>query len=113
VEGKRASGTSPVLTLAEFVAEVWEPRARRRLAPKTWERDSVVYRRHIRPALGDRRLAALDIEDLANWQDELETAGVGEPTVAKAIGILSSIFREAARRPRSTGVRGNPGPMRR
>jgi len=26
----------------------------------------------------------------------------------KALGILSSIFREAARRPRSTGVTGNP-----
>jgi hypothetical protein len=30
------------------------------------------------------------------------------PTVIRAIGILSSVFREAARRPRSTGVHGNP-----
>lgn len=88
--------------------EVWAPRARRRLAPKTWERDSVVYEKHIRPLLGARRVASLDIEDLVEWQDGLEEAGVGDPTLIKAIGILSSIFAEAARRPRSTGVQGNP-----
>jgi integrase len=95
-------------TLESFVEDVWAPRARRRLAPKTWTRDSIVYRKHIRPALGDRPIAALDIEDLAVWQDRLEGDGVGGPTIAKAISILSSVFAEAARRPRSTGVRGNP-----
>lgn len=91
-----------------FVSDVWAPRARRRLAAKTWARDSVVYEKHIRPALGDRRMAELDIEDLVEWQEGLEEAGVGAPTLIKAIGILSSIFWEAARRPRSTGVAGNP-----
>jgi integrase len=95
-------------TLAAFVEGVWALHARRRLASKTWERDSIVYRKHIRPALGDRRLADLDIEDLVEWQDTLEEAGVGDPTLIKAIGILSSIFGAAARRPRSTGVHGNP-----
>jgi len=84
------------------------PRARRRLAPKTWERDAVIYRKHILPPLGERRIDVLDIEDLVEWQDALERARVGAPTMIKAIGILSSIFREAARRPRSTGVQGNP-----
>lgn len=95
-------------TLSEFVDDVWAPRARQRLAPKTWERDEVVYGKHIQPHLGGRRIATLDIEDLVEWQDELDRAGVGDPTAIKAIGILSSIFREAARRPRSTGVPGNP-----
>ncbi len=99
-------GASP--TLDSFVAEVWAPRARRRLAPKTWERDAIVYQKHIRPALGERPMASLDVEDLVGWQDGLEEAGVGAPTLIKAIGILSSIFGEAARRPRSTGVHGNP-----
>jgi integrase len=83
-------------------------RARQRLALKTRERDEIVYRKHIQPHLGGRRIATLDIEDLVEWQDGLEKAGVGDPTTIKAIGVLSSIFREAARRPRSTGVRGNP-----
>jgi integrase len=93
------------------VDEVWAPRAQRRLAPKTWERDAVIYRRHILPRLGRRRIEALDVEDLVEWQDALERSGVGAPTVIKAIGILSSIFREAARRPRSTGVQSNPIPL--
>jgi integrase len=96
------------LTLAAFVQDVWAPRARRRLAPKTWERDAIVYEKHIRPVLGERSLARLDVEDLSEWQDGLEEGGVGAPTSIKAIGILSSIFGEAARRPRSTGVRANP-----
>jgi hypothetical protein len=49
-----------------------------------------------------------DVENLVVWQESLEESGVGQPTIAKAIGILSSIFREAARRPRSRGVKGNP-----
>jgi integrase len=105
-QGRETRTAAP--TLARFITDVWGPRARRRLAPKTWERDAVVYRRHIRPQLGDQPLAALDIEDLVVWQETLEGSGVGEPTIAKAIGILSSVFREAARRPRSTGVKGNP-----
>ncbi|MEX0972650.1 MAG: N-terminal phage integrase SAM-like domain-containing protein [Solirubrobacterales bacterium] len=96
------------LSLEEFVDDIWAPRARRRLAPKTWERDSIVYEKHIRPVFGERRIAELDVEDLVEWQDGLEEAGVGGPTLIKAIGILSGIFGEAARRPRSTGVRGNP-----
>jgi integrase len=103
-----AKGSGKRRTLAAFVDEVWAPRAQRRLAAKTWERDAIVYRRHILPTLGHRPIALVDVEDLSEWQDGLERAGVGAPTVVKAIGILSSIFGEAARRPRSTGVTGNP-----
>lgn len=102
----RDAGRRP--TLATFVDDVWAPRAQRRLAAKTWERDSIVYRRHIAPVLGNRPIAAIDVEDLVEWQDGLERGGVGAPTMVKAIGILSSVFAEAARRPRSTGVIGNP-----
>jgi integrase len=95
-------------TLTGFVADVWAPRARRRLAPKTWKRDSIVYERHIRPVLGDKPIATIDVEDLVEWQDGLERDGVGAPTLIKAMSILSRVFTEAARRPRSTGVNGNP-----
>jgi len=108
VDHLESEGTPQWPTLAAFVKDTWAPKARRRLAAKTWERDAIVYRRHIRPQLGSRAIAELDVEDLAVWQDGLEVSGVGEATIAKAIGILSSIFREAARRPRSTGVQGNP-----
>lgn len=96
------------LTLAEFVADVWAPRAKRRLAAKTWERDSIVYNKHILGQLGGLPLAHLDAEDLVVWQEGLERDEVGEPTILKAMSILSGIFREAGRRPRSTGVTLNP-----
>jgi len=95
-------------SLAAFATEVWAPRAKRRLAPKTWERDSLVLRKHVLRRLGDAAIADLDVEDLALWQEELERAGVGDPTIIKAISILSGIFREACRRPRSTWVSLNP-----
>jgi integrase len=103
-----APATAPELTLAVFVADVWGPRVKRRLAPKTWETDSRIYNKHVLRQLGARPIAALDAEDLAEWQDGLEAAGVGAPTIVKAISILSGVFREAARRSRSTGVRANP-----
>jgi integrase len=109
LEPREGMGNSPgPLTLAAFVDDVWAPRARRRLAPKTWERDSIVYEKHVRPALGDLPIAAIDVEVLVEWQDGLEEAGVGAPTLIKAMSIVSSVFRETARRPRTTGVSGNP-----
>lgn len=96
------------LALAVFVADVWAPKARRRLAPVTWKRDAAVYDNHILRRLGERPIAAIDAEVLVEWQDALEAAGVGAPTLIKAMSILSSIFREAARRPRLTGVKANP-----
>ncbi len=96
------------LTLAAFVADVWAPRARRRLATKTWETDSRIYNKHVLQQLGEQPIAALDPEDLVEWQDGLEQAGVGAPTRIKAMSILSSVFREAARRSRTTGVALNP-----
>lgn len=96
------------LTLAAFVADVWAPRVQRRLAPKTWERDSIVLNKHILGQLGDLAIARLDAEDLVVWQEALERDGVGAPTIVKAMSILSGIFREAGRRPRSTGVTFNP-----
>jgi integrase len=96
------------LTLAAFVADVWAPRAKRRLAPKTWKRDRIVYNKHILEQLGAYPIAQVDAEVLVEWQDDLEEAGVGDPTIIKAMTILSGIFREAARRPRTTGVRLNP-----
>lgn len=106
--GRQVEADAKELTLAAFVAEVWAPRARRRLAPKTWQRDSCIYNKHILHQLGGNLIADTDAEILVEWQDYLEEAGVGDATQIKAISILSSIFGEAARRPRATGVKVNP-----
>jgi integrase len=106
--GRLVKASDGALTLAEFVADVWAPRARRRLAAKTWQRDASVYNKHILHQLGAKPIAETDAEVLVEWHDDLEEAGVGAPTQIKAMTILSSIFREAARRPRATGVKVNP-----
>jgi integrase len=106
--GRLVKASGEPLTLAEFVADVWAPRAKRRLAVNTWKRDSNVYNNHILHQLGANPIAEIDAEVLVQWQDDLEESGVGDPTQIKAMTILSSIFREAARRPRATGVKVNP-----
>jgi integrase len=106
--GRLARVSSLRLTLAEFVADVWAPKTKRRLREKTWRRDAVVYNNHILKQLGEEPLAEIDAETLVVWQEELEREGRGSDTIVKAMGILSRIFKEAARRPRVTGVRGNP-----
>ena len=96
------------LTLAEFAADVWAPRAKRRLAPKTWQRDSVVFEKHIRGPLGGMALVASRRRGPRQLAGRARTERGGAPTIIKAMSILSGIFKEAARRPRLTGVAGNP-----
>lgn len=96
------------LTLAEFVIETWAPKTERRNSAKTWKTQKQIYNKHILTRLGGLPIADIDAEDLVEYQDELEEAGIGDPTQLKILGILSSIFKEAARRPRKTGVKTNP-----
>lgn len=95
-------------SLAQFVKEIWSERAEQRLAPKTWEVHKAIYNKHILLQLGSLPLASIDTEELATWQDALQAQGVGESAIYRALCVLSSIFKEAARRSRSTGVSSNP-----
>src|SRR5262245_24066688 len=45
--GGRARREAGELTLAAFAAEVWAPRARHRLAEKTWSTVSQIYNAHV------------------------------------------------------------------
>ncbi len=106
--GRLARVSALRLTLAEFVADVWAPKTKRRLTEKTWKRDAIVYNKHILEQLGDLPMSEVDVETLVIWQEELELSGCGAATIVKAMSILSRIFKEAARRSRVTGVMGNP-----
>jgi len=106
--GRLARVSALRLTLAEFVADVWAPKAKRRLTEKTWKRDAVIYNKHVLELLGDQLISEIDAETLVIWQEELEHSGRGASTIVKAMSILSRIFKEAARRPKATGFRGNP-----
>ncbi len=107
-KGRLTRVSAVSLTLAQFVAEVWAPKTKRRLNGKTWKRDVAIYNKHILEQLGEQRIAEIDAEALVVWHEELERNGLGSDSIIKAMSILSRIFKEAARRPRVTGVQGNP-----
>jgi integrase len=107
-KGRLTRVSAVSLTLAQFVAEVWGPKTKRRLSGKTWRRDAAIYNKHILEHLGEQPIAEIDAEALVVWQEDLERNGLGSDSIVKAMSILSRIFKEAARRPRVTGVQGNP-----
>jgi len=104
----KTSGKASKLTLAEFVKDTWSERAKSRLAPKTYQVHSSIYNKHILRQLGPLPISEIDSEEIANWQDALMANAVGEAAIYRAMVILSSIFKEAARRSRSTGISQNP-----
>lgn len=53
---------------------------------------------HLRPRFGERRLDALDADDLAQLVRELREAGKSEATIAVALGVVRRIYKFAARR---------------
>lgn len=103
----KTTGSSK-LTLAEFVKDVWSEKAKSRLAPKTYQVHTAIYNKHILRQLGPLSISSIDSEEIANWQDALVANGTGEAAIYRAMVILSSIFKEAARRSRSTGITQNP-----
>jgi integrase len=109
--GRLVNAAAQQMTLAVFVADVWAPAEERRLQPSSWQTASQIYNKHILHQLGARPIARVDAEDIAEWKDGREAAGVRPPTLIKAMSVLSKIFREAATRNRSTGVLTNPVAM--
>jgi integrase len=107
--GKRVTAAgSASLTLAQFMDEVWAEKREEEVVPGTWEADFARFDNYIREQLGGRPIAQIDAEDLVEWQDGLRKAGAGAPSQLKAITLLIQIFKEAGRRPRTTGVTLNP-----
>ncbi len=94
-------------TLGQYAEEIWMPEAQ--WAPATRKRNQSVWERWIRPApLTDLPIAAIDAEDILDWQQWARDRGVGAATLRLARIILSGAFTHAAARPRSSGVRSNP-----
>ena len=66
-------------------AERWKPATRRSHAHG--------MKRHILPALGDRRVDALTAKDVRNWFDDLAVARAG--TANRALAVLSAMMQHA------------------
>lgn len=83
-------------TLHEFVERDYWPRyARRHLARNTLAPYRSVYRRHIDPHLGPIRLRRLSAPIVFDYAELLQEAGVGAPTVRRALMLLQGICRRA------------------
>jgi integrase len=80
-------------TLAEFVSVYWRRYAVMKLADKTRTDYRGVWERHIRRRLGGYRLRDVTPLVVDEFRSELRLAEVGEPTVAKAWTLLSSMYR--------------------
>jgi Phage integrase, N-terminal SAM-like domain len=82
-------------TLSEVVELWWAEHAIPTLQPLTRDGYIQIWSRHIRPALGQIEVRELTPGRVDAFRAELETAGVGRPTIAKALAILSGICRFA------------------
>lgn len=80
-------------TLAEFVGVFWRRYAMTALSEKTRSDYRGVWERHIRSPLGGYRLRDVTPAVVDGFRSELRLAGTGEATVAKALTLLSSMFR--------------------
>lgn len=82
-------------TLDEFAREWWERYASKELAPRTQILYAEIWDRHILPRLGAIQLRQLTPNVVSGFQEELRAAGVGEPTIRKALAIVQAVCREA------------------
>jgi site-specific recombinase XerC len=83
------------LTLGEFVEEYWASYALPNLAPRTRDSYRGAWDRHLRRRLGHLPLAAITPAVVEDTAAQLKTAGVGDPTVIKALGFLQGVMRRA------------------
>lgn len=100
VKTLKSTGELPALdrgreTLSDFVSEWWELYAGPNLALSTLERYSQVWNAHMLDRIGGLRLREVTPETVTRFRVDLERAGVGAPTVLKALTLLQGILSRA------------------
>jgi Phage integrase, N-terminal SAM-like domain len=81
--------------VADFAEEWWRVYARPNLAASTRRRYAEVWDAHLLPRVGSDELRQVSPALVEELRAELETAGVGAPTVRKALFLLQGIFARA------------------
>lgn len=82
-------------TLDEFASEWWSFYAEPNLAAATRTRYAEVWDKHVLGRIGGMELRAVTPEVLERFTADLRQAGVGEPTITKALTLLSSVMGRA------------------
>lgn len=81
--------------LAEFGQEWWRLYAAPNLEIRTQRSYAALWDRHVLPRLGGTRLRALTPEVIESYRADLEAAGVGQPTVYRALALLQGVLQRA------------------
>jgi integrase len=82
-------------TLADFIGVYWRRYAVPELAEKTRRDYGGAWEKHIRKPLGGYRLRDISPAVVDEFKARLRAGGVGEPTIGKALTLLSGVFRQA------------------
>jgi integrase len=82
-------------TLAEFGQEWWRLYAAPNLGIRTQRSYAGLWDRHVLPRLGAMRLRALTPEVIEGYRAELEAAGLGQPSVYRALALLQGVLQRA------------------
>ena len=82
-------------TVAEFVEEWWRVHALVNLEVRTRAVYAIVWERHARRRVGFYELRAFSPRVVAKLRSDLESAGVGDPTIIKTMTMLQSVLRLA------------------
>src|SRR4051812_6729626 len=106
------------ITLAEFFEEYWRAYAVPKKSERTRKTKAYIWNRHLRPRIGGMALIEVTPAVVEDLRAQLTAAGVGDPTVIKALGILQGVMKRAVVRgriaanpvrevdkPRQSGVR--------
>jgi hypothetical protein len=82
-------------TLAAFGQDWWRLYAATNLGARTQRSYAGLWDRHVLPRLGAMALHGLTPEVIERFRAELEAAGVGQPTVYRALALLQRVLQRA------------------
>lgn len=85
----------PNITLAKFVEIWWERYAKPHLAERTKRSYAGLWDRHVLPYLGDSDLRALTVDRIEAYASDLRAAGLGDPTIYRALTLLQGVLQRA------------------
>lgn len=99
-EVQRGNSTELYTRRSKTVGEVVEASmavAATKLKPRTLLSYRQCYDRHVLPALGTRRIAAVTSSDVEKWVVDLHASGLSPATVRNTFVALNKVFRYAVR----------------
>ena len=99
-ELQRGNNTDVYSRRSKTVTEVVEASmavAATKLKPRTLLSYRQCYDRHVLPALGGRRIAAVTSGDVEKWVADLHASGLSPATVGNTFVALNKVFRYAVR----------------